>query len=60
MKIQKYKPGKYISSSSNKNNYCQSHWFDELRYKGCRNNRKFIGYCEDYSYFMDKGIKYRI
>jgi hypothetical protein len=62
MKIQKYKVGKNILSSSNKNKYCQYYdWHDKLCYKGYRNKYgKFIGYQEDYMLWDNKGIKYRI
>jgi hypothetical protein len=54
-----YKPGKdmYITSN-NKNQYCQSYWFDgKLWYKGYWNNN-FIGYCESYMELRNKGLKY--
>jgi hypothetical protein len=60
MKIQKYKPGKYISSYKNKNNYYQWYWSDELRVKGYFKNGNFIGYQENYNTWDNKGIKYVI
>ena len=55
-----YKPGKGISSSSNKNQYYQYYdWLDgELLYKGYFKNNKYIGYNELYR--INKGIKYKI
>ena len=63
MKIHKYKPGKQLSSTKNKNknNYRQAYWNDtKLFYKGYVKNKKLIGYREAYRDWMNKGIKYRI
>ena len=61
MKIQKYKVGKDIHSSNNKNNnnYHQYYdWNGKLSYKGYFKNNKYIGYNE--LYIINKGIKYKI
>jgi hypothetical protein len=61
MKIQKYKPGKQIFSSNNKNKYNQFYdWNGKLSYKGYYKNGKRIGYQEVYRELMNKGIKYKI
>jgi predicted transglutaminase-like protease len=57
-----YKPGKdiyaYKNKNKNKNNYYQAYWNAKLCYKGYVKNDKYIGYQEDYRYWMNKGIKY--
>jgi hypothetical protein len=52
-----YKPGKQLSSISNKNNYYQSYWNGKLWYK--RLWHKGIRYQECYIW-RNKGLKYRI
>jgi hypothetical protein len=62
MKIQKYKPGKGITSTEtkNKNNYYQYYWNDtKLWSKGYVKNGKYIGYKECYIW-RNKGLKYKI
>jgi hypothetical protein len=62
MKIVKYKPGKHMFSSDNKNGYSQWYWNGKLCDKGYSN-----GYLECYHLIFaliddnnNKNIKYRI
>ena len=54
----RYKPGEYISSSRNKNNYHQCSLFGKLRVKGYFKNNKYIGYSEVYRVWDNKGLNY--
>ena len=61
MKIEKYKPGKriYPSNNKNNNNYHQYYdWNGKLSYKGYVKNNNYQGYRECYRLWNDKGIKY--